>query len=94
MISEYNFSVIAVCETIVPSVSSSFDGFRVVRRNGSQSTRKHDCCLYVGYSVSFVPIDADLINVAVDLLDLYEYILAMYRPILVLFSKMKVWPHL
>ena len=75
--------MLAVCETwLVPSVSSSFvsiGGFRVVRCDGSQSVRKHGCCLYVGVTLPFVQIEVDLLNVAaVLLLDLDVYVLAVY----------------
>ena len=56
--------MVAVCETRpLPSVSSSFvsiEEFNVVRRNGSDSVRKHGCCLYVGNSLSFVQIEVGL----------------------------------
>ena len=81
----HHLSVVAICETwLVPSVSSSFvavDGFQVVRGDGSDSIRKHGCCLYVADSLSFVPVEVDLLNVAVVFLtDLCVYVVAVYRP--------------
>ena len=72
-----------MCETsLVPLVFSSFvfiDGFQVVRGDGSESVWKHGYCLYVGYSLSFIQIEVELLNVAaVLLLDLDVYILAVY----------------
>ena len=53
LVSSYNLSAVAVCETwLIPAVSSSFvanDGFQVLRGDGSQSVRKHGCCL-IDYS--------------------------------------------
>ena len=67
-IDKYKLSVVAVCETwLVPNVSSSFvavDGFHVFWGDGSQSVRKHGCCLYVAKYLSFVQVDVGFINVA------------------------------
>ena len=63
-------------------VASSFvavDGFHVLWRDGSQSVRKHGCCLYVAKSLSFVQVDVGFINVAGVLSDLDVYVLAVYR---------------
>ena len=76
-------SVVAVCETwLVPTVSSfvAVDGFHVLRGDGSQSVRKHGCCLYVVKSLPLVQVDVCFINVAeVFLSDLDVYVLAVYR---------------
>ena len=65
----HQLSVVAICEAwLVSSVSSSFvavDGFQVVRGDGSDSIRKHGCCLYIADSLSFVSVEVDLLNVAV-----------------------------
>ena len=59
----HHLSVVAICEAwLVSSVSSSFvavDGFQVVRGDGSDSIRKHGCCLYVADSLSFVSVEVD-----------------------------------
>ena len=74
-----------MCETwLVPEVPSSsvaVDGFRVVRGDGSDAIRKHGCCLYVSESLSFVPIEIDLPNIAdVLLVNLNVWVLVVYSP--------------
>ena len=51
--------------------------FRILRGGFWLTVRKHDCCLYVADSWSFVQIDVGLFNVTgVFLLDLDVYVLA------------------
>ena len=74
-----------MCETwLVPDVPLSFvaiDGFRVVRGDGSDAVHKHDCCLYVIESWSFVPVEIDIANIADVLLpNLDVWVLVAYRP--------------
>ena len=54
--------------------------------------RKHDCCLYVADSLSFVQVDVDLSNAAgVFLSELDVYVLAVHRPPIIPLLKMRTY---
>ena len=81
--------MVAVCGTgLVPSVPSSFvsiDWFRIVRGDNSQAATKRGCCLYVVDLLSFIQIDVNLLNVALELL--FNW---MCTDLQIHFSRMKV----
>ena len=85
LIYDFSISILAVTETwLTHSCSSSFidlPGFNFYRGDTAGSVRKHGAGLYVSKSLSALPIEIGIQNIAVIFLpDLGLHVMSVYRP--------------